>query len=606
MLTLGLLTMFAYSFKDIHTFGNTDEVLTERLSLDLTLDFEKKVIHGSCEITLAYQTDKDKVDYVDLDISRLDIESVTANGKALTYYIGKHTADMGSRLHIMLPADKPDKIRIEYRTHPGAEAVQWLSKEQTTSKKFPYLFTQGQSIFTRTWIPCMDSPGVRVAYDAVIRVPKGMTAVMSAYHQQHDAAEGIFRFDMDIPIPPYLIALAAGEIAFKKISDRAGVYAEPAVVEKAAWEFADMEKMIQVAEKLYGDYRWKRWDAIVLPPSFPFGGMENPMLTFATPTLIAGDRSLVNTMAHELAHSWSGNLVTNATWSDFWLNEGFTTYFERRIMEELYGKEIAEMDNLLAQRDLIEDVETMNKSEHPGDSILYIDLKGRHPDDGFSGIPYDKGANFLLLLETTFGRERFDAWLKNYFDTWAFKTMTTDHMLRLMKRDLFKGDDAMWRKLRVEEWVYEKGIPDNMVIPESDKFEKTRAAAKTFIKSGKTDGVKKDWVTAEWLDFLNSLPEQVSRERMEALDKQFKLTDAGNSEILFAWGMVAVRNNYEPAYDAIRDFLTRMGRRKFLSPLYRAMNENPKTQKMARDIYKNARSGYHPIAQASIDKILGR
>jgi len=601
MLLLGMMTMLA--FNDIHTFGNTDEVLTKHLSLDLTLDFDKREIDGKAVITLDYVAEKDKVDYVDLDIDEMTILSVEAGGKALDYRIGTDTPDMGSRLHIHLPATKPEKIAIHYRTSPDAAAVQWLEPQQTTSGKYPFLFTQGQSIFTRTWIPCQDSPGVRVSYDAVIRVPKGLTAVMSADHGTHDADAGIFRFDMEIPIPPYLIALAVGELSFEAISDRTGVYAEPAVIEKAAWEFADKEKMVQAAEKLYGAYRWGRWDTIVLPPSFPFGGMENPMLTFVTPTLIAGDRSLVATMAHELAHSWSGNLVTNATWADFWLNEGFTTYFERRIMEALYGTEITEMEKLLGQRDLRETVERLDE-EKPGDTILYIDLEGRHPDDGFSGIPYEKGANLLLLLETHFGRERFDAFLKKYFDTFAFKTMTTEKALAYMKRELFGGDEALWKKLKMDEWVYEEGIPANIVEPTSDKFDKTRAAAGALMDSGDMSGVSEEWVTAEWLDFLNSLPEKISRQKLEALDAEHGLTRTGNSEVLFAWLMISIRNDYTPAYPVLEEFLKRVGRRKFIVPLYEAMMKNEKTRAMAERIYAEARPGYHPIAQNSLDKVV--
>jgi len=598
------LTMLTFQFNDIHTYANTEDVLSTHLSLDLTLDFDQKVISGTCEITLDYQVPKAKVDYLDLDVSKLDIKSVTAAGKALDFHIGTNTSDMGSRLHIHLGANKPDKVLITYSTSPDAAAVQWLSPEKTTSKKYPYLFTQGQSIFTRTWIPCMDSPGVRVTYDAVIHVPVGLTAVMSAHHGKHEPEAGVFRFNMDRAIPPYLIALAAGEIAFKAISERAGVYAEPAVLEKAAWEFADMEKMIQAAEGLFGTYQWGRWDAIVLPPSFPFGGMENPMLTFATPTLIAGDRSLVATMAHELAHSWSGNLVTNATWADFWINEGYTVYLERRIMEKIYGSEVAEMDKLLGQRDLRDEVADFNKKGMPGDTVLHIDLEGRHPDEGFSSIPYETGANFLMLLEATFGREKFDTYLKKYFHTFSFKTITTPASLAFMKKELFGGDASLWQKLKVDEWAYGKGIPDNILTPVSDKFDKTRAAASSFSDNGSLQAVKQDWITAEWLDFLNSLPEKMSQQRLAALDEAHKLTQTGNSEILFAWEMICVRNNYEPAYDALRAFLSGMGRRKFLKPLYQALQDNPKTRAMGKDIYTKARAGYHPIAQTTIDDIV--
>ncbi len=601
MITLGTLLMLGFSFNDIHTFGNVDEARTTHLSLDLTLDFERNVIDGVCTATLEYDPDK-RPSHVDLDTDGLTIVSVkTKDGRTLDFKLGDKQGVLGRRLRVTLPESRPRDIVIAYRTDPKAEAVQWLAPEQTTSRKLPFLFTQSQSIFARTWIPCMDSPGVRVTYDAIVRVPKGLTAVMSARHGKHEPEKGIFRFELPQAIPPYLIALAAGELTFRPLSARTGVYAEPAVVERAAWEFADMEKMIQTTEKLYGPYEWQRWDVIVLPPSFPFGGMENPLLTFATPTIIAGDRSLVSLMAHELAHSWSGNLVTNATWADFWLNEGFTTYIERRIVEALYGKQTADMQKLLGQRDLRDAL----KELAPIDTQLYVDLKGRHPDDGFTDIPYEKGMNFLLLLENHFGRDKLDAFLKGYFREYAFQSMTTKKFLGLLKAKLFKGDEALWSRLKVREWVYESGLPDNLPAPRSDRFEKTKAAARAFAESGALAGVDKDrWTTPEWLDFLSNMPDRLSRERLDALEKTFSFSKAGNSEILFAWLMIAIRNSYEPAYPSVEDFLTRQGRRKFLKPLYAAMQENGDTRAMAKRIYAKARSGYHPISVNTIDGIV--
>ena len=603
MLTILGLLMFAIDFNDVHSFGNADEVRTTHLSMDLNLDFDKKIIRGICEVHLAY-ADGASPSNLYLDINDLTIHKVEHDGKPLKFKIDKSSDFMGQRLNIDLSGGKPDKVKITYDSDPGAGAVQWLDPAQTTSGKHPFLFTQSQSILARTWIPCMDSPGVRVTYDAVVRVPKALTAVMSAEHRKHEPEKGIYRFELDKAIPPYLIALAAGEMEFKAISDRTGVYAEPAVLEKAAWEFADMERMVQAAEKLYGPYSWGRWDTIVLPPSFPFGGMENPLLTFATPTVIAGDRSLVSLMAHELAHSWSGNLVTNATWADFWLNEGFTTYAERRIVEELYGEDIAQMQKLLGQRDLHATVAEFAKNE-PGFNILKIDLSGKDPDDGFSDIPYEKGANFLIMLEHHFGRAKFDPFVKKYFNSYAFQSITTETWLEFAKKELFDGDQALMDKLGVKKWIYEGGIPDNIVVPVSDKFEKTSAAAKAFAKSGSLAGVKKDaWVTTEWLDFINNLPQPMSQDQMKTLDEALNLTQAGNSEILFAWLMHAVRNNYQPAFASLEDFLTRQGRRKFLKPLYRAMQDNPKTREMGKKIYKKARPGYHPISTNTIDAIV--
>ncbi len=495
------------------------------------------------------------------------------------------------------------RLRIEYRTGPQASALQWLDPAQTTSGQHPFLFTQAQAINARSFVPCIDSPGVRITYDAVIHVPPGMVAVMSAEHALDDPAKGLFRFHMPESIPPYLIALAAGEIAFRRVGPRTGVYAEPAVVDRAASEFADMEKMLSVAESLCGRYAWGRWDVIVLPPSFPFGGMENPRLTFATPTILAGDRSLVNVVVHELAHSWSGNLVTSAVWNDFWLNEGLTDYLEVRLGETLYGRDFADREVLLAERDIEEAI--ADPATAPDDTRLVPDLRGRSPDDGPpAAIPYSKGASFVRVLEARFGRPRLDAFLRGYFATNAFSAMTTDRFLELLKRDLFKGDEAAWMDVRVEGWVHGRGLPDNVVLPVSHSFELTRAAAAAFVKDGSTGGVKADWSTAEWQDFLGALPRDVSADRMAVLDAQFHLSTVGNSEILFSWLRHVVWSAYEPGYPALEGFLTRQGRRKFLKPLYEDMEAKPETRALGRRIYAKARPGYHPLCVTTIDGIL--
>jgi hypothetical protein len=445
---------------------------------------------------------------------------------------------------------------------------------------------------------------VRTTYDAVVNVPLGMTAVMGAHHETHATEHGRFCFTMPYAIPAYLIALAVGELAFRAISDRTGVYAEPEVLDRAAWECADMDHMIQAAEALYGPYRWGRWDTIILPPSFPFGGMENPMLTFATPTILAGDRSLVSLMAHELAHSWSGNLVTNATWGDFWLNEGFTTYFERRIVEALYGHDLSEMQWLLGQRTLARTLDRFTPTE-PEFTKLRMNLDARDPDDAFSELPYEKGANFLRVLEDHVGRPAFDAFLQQYFEDHAFASMTTDRFLELIRDRLFYGDVAAWETLRINDWIDQPGAPDNMIIPNSNHFEQTRAAANAFMSDRQLPTPASDtWVTAEWLDFLHSLPEHIALDKLQQLDSAFHFSQSGNAEILYAWLAVCIRNTYEPAFPVVEDFLCRQGRRKFLQPLYGALWANPRSRHLAAAIYRQARSGYHPIAVATIDGIV--
>ena len=469
------------------------------------------------------------------------------------------------------------------------------------------MFTQGQAILTRTWVPTQDSPGIRQTYDAVVHVPAGMRAVMSAEEittaQETDSAgRAVYRFRMDKAVPPYLIALAVGDIAFRAIGASTGVFAEPSVVERAANEFSEVDAMIAAAEKLYGEYRWGRYDILVLPPSFPFGGMENPRLTFATPTVLAGDRSLVSLIAHELAHSWSGNLVTNADWNDFWLNEGFTTYIESRIMEELRGRPYADMLRVLGRQDMNAAVDDAGGLQG-ADTKLHLDLSGRDPDAGMADIAYEKGAAFLQTVESIVGRERLDAFLREYFDHFAFQPMTSDIMVAYMREKLFReGEEA---RVDLRAWVYEPGIPSNIPVVSSAAFAAVDSQVTAWSGGAQPAALRTNgWSTHEWLHFLRALPDTIPAARLAELDRAFKLSSSGNSEILFEWLTIAIRNRYTPAFPALENFLTSQGRRKFLAPLYTELAKTDWGKVMATDIYRRARPTYHSVAVGTIDGIL--
>jgi leukotriene-A4 hydrolase len=543
-----------------------------------------------------------------LDTSELTIERVTAaDGTALTFTLGEKDPILGQPLTVDLPPNVSSVI-ITYRTSPGAEALQWLSPSQTAGKKQPYLYSQGQAILTRTWIPTQDSPGIRQTYAARITVPRGLRAVMSAEHLTPDGVDGAdgrtFEFRLTQPIPPYLIALAVGDIAFRAIGPRTGVFTEPSMLDAAADEFADLEKMVTAAETLLGPYRWGRYDLLVLPPSFPFGGMENPRLTFATPTILAGDRSLVSLVAHELAHSWSGNLVTNATWRDFWLNEGMTTYVELRLMEALYGSERAAMLDVLARRALDDEITRLGGVSAP-DTILHIDLAGRNPDDGMTDIPYEKGAALLKLLERTFGRTRFDAYLRSYFDRHAFQPITTAAFLEDLRTHLLAGDTALEQTLKIQEWLYKPGLPDNSPMPRSTTLELVDQQAQAFAGGAPAASVNAgNWTTQEWQHFLESLPDQMRPAQLADLDRTFTLTDRRNSEVLFAWLRIAIAHRYQPAMPALERFLTSQGRRKFLRPLYEDLMKTDWGKADAKRIYARARPLYHSVATGTLDPIV--
>ncbi len=582
---------------DIHSHCDPEHVRVTHASLDLEIDHAKKEIRGAVVLSLDR---RDHESPLILDAKGLAIESVTgSDGSVRLWQLGPEDKNIGSALTIELVwADT--SVRLAYHTTSRSDALQWLDPDQTADHAAPFLFTQGESIFTRTWIPLQDSPGVRITYDARVRGPAGQTIVMSA-EQAGQATDGAFRFRMDRPIPPYLIALACGRLEFRKISERCGVYAEPSVVDMAREEFADTEKMVQAAESLFGPYRWGRYDLIVLPPSFPFGGMENPCLTFATPTVLAGDRSLVSLVAHELAHSWSGNLVTNATWSDFWLNEGFTVYFEGRIMEKIYGAERARME---AQIELA-DLEREMKELAPRDQILHIDLKGRHPDDGFSGVPYVKGALLLQRIEEVFGRGRFDRFLRSYFDTHAFRSITTDQFVSYLRGELFAQDGALAAQIDLLEWLGRPGLPADAPRAES----KALAEVDRQIERWKASKVPADletrgWVTQQWLHFLEGVSGTLDAESMANLDDAFHFTKTGNSEVLDLWLRIAITHRYAAADARLEEFLMTVGRRKYLEPLYKELVKSDAGRARANAIYAKARPRYHALTTATIDEIL--
>ncbi len=566
--------------RDAHSYSNPNQIAVRHLDLDCDILFDQKVLNAVATLSVERRVDTGAppliLDTRNLRIGKVEVTERDEAYAPAPFEIGPEHPILGAPLTIALPP-AATKVRIEYSTSPEASALQWLDPPQTAGKKHPFLFTQSQAIHARSWIPLQDTPGARLTYTAVVRTPKDLAAVMSAPNDPDAARTGVYRFDQRHPIPSYLIALAVGDLRFRPMGARTGVYAEPEVVEQAAHEFDDTEQMLLAAEDLYGPYRWGRYDLLVLPPSFPYGGMENPCLTFATPTILAGDKSLVSLVAHELAHSWSGNLVTNATWSDFWLNEGFTVYVERRILEKVYGPEREQMEAALGLEKLEKEMAKLPER----DQILHIDLDGRDPDDGVTSVPYEKGALLLRSLEQTFGRDRFDAFLREYFDHFAFQSITTAIFVDYLKQSLPQA-------VALDEWLNHPGLPSSAPRPRWHRLQP----------------VNNSWSTHEWLHFLNALPAALSPERMQELDRAYTFTRARNAEILAEWLLIAIRNAYEPAYPRLEEFLVSVGRRKYLKPLYEELVKTPEGRARAAAIYRKARPGYHPITAATVDGIL--
>ena len=585
---------------DQHSFSKPEIAVAKHLDLDIKVDFDTQTISGKASWTIENTSKGNEIIF---DENTLNITKVTLGNdeKETQFNLGNYVEFHGKPLHITIDANTT-KVNIYYNTTKECVALQWLKPEQTADKKFPFVFSQGESVWTRTWIPCQDSPGIRTTYNATVTVPKDLMAVMSAVNPQQKNDTGIYTFKQDKAIPSYLMAIAVGDIEFKSIDDRTGVYAEHSIIDKAKWEFAELGKMVVAAEKLFGSYRWGRYDVIVLPPSFPFGGMENPNLTFLTPTVIAGDRSLTSILAHELGHSWSGNLVTNATWDDIWLNEGFTTYVEHRIGEEIYGIKEAKMQDVLSRKLLKVSLDEMGKDSP--DTKLKVNMSGKNPDDALSDIPYEKGYAFLQTVEAAVGRERFDRFITNYFKAHSFQSITTEDFVDYFNKNLIKGDKSLADKIQLEDWIYKPGIPSNIINPVSEDFNTIDNIQKTWRKTGIKGLSQKIKSTNEKIHFIDYLPNDLTVEEMLAIDKEFNFTNGGNFVVRRQWFIPAIQHQYKSAYPAIEQFLTSYSRTYSLTPLYKEMIKTPEGKIWAKKIYAKAKSGYHATTVEAVQKIL--
>ncbi len=588
---------------DPHSYAEPWRVAVRHLALDLDVDFATHRLRGRADLTLDHRDPA--ADRLVLDTEGLDVTAVTLDdGRPAPFALGPSDPLLGRPLTVEIAPDTR-VVHVAYSTSPAAPALQWLEPEQTAGGEHPFLFTQCEPILCRSVAPLQDTPSVRLTYEATLRVPPELMAVMSADNPRARRPDGVYRFSMPQPIPSYLIALAVGDLEFRPVGPRTGVYAEPQVVERAAWELAELEGMVDAAEALYGPYRWGRYDVLVLPPSFPFGGMENPRLTFATPTLLAGDRSLVSLIAHELGHSWSGNLVTNATWDDFWLNEGFTDYVERRIMERLRGSDYADMLAVLGREDLERTVADLG-ADSP-DTRLHLDLAGRDPDAGTTDIAYEKGAAFLRMLEEAVGRERWDPFLRSWFDEHAFEPATAEEFLDFLDRRLLAPAGIDPESLDLHAWVYGVGLPPNLPAVHAERFERVDAARAAWLSGTPADRLPTaGWSTHEWLHFLRGLPADLRLAQLRELDAVFGLTGSQNAEILAAWFELAVAGGDRDVYPALEAFLVRVGRLKFVAPLYTTLLAAPGGDSVAHAVYARARPGYHPVTRRVLDRVLGR
>lgn len=586
---------------DPHSYVDSSHPRTKHLKWKANVDFAKHVIDAESTLVLAGESSGT----MDVDTKGLTIHSVVNESDVnVPYELGEEDAILGRRLRLQLPKGTHE-VRIRYQTSPEAIALQWLTPEQTEGKGHPFLFSQCQAIHARTMLPVQDTPAIRISYSAEVTVPEPLSAVMSAGPAGTKAGSKTgtrtFLFEMPQPIPPYLMALAVGELESRDLSKRSRVWAEPATVDKAAWEFADIEKMIVTAERMFGPYEWDRYDMLVLPPSFPYGGMENPRMTFLTPTLLAGDRSLVNVVSHELAHSWTGNLVTNSNMDHFWLNEGWTVWAERRISEAIWGEDEVKLQWAIGQKDLEQSIARFGQGSPL--TRLRMELENVDPDDAFSSVPYEKGSRFIALIEQTVGREKFDHFVREYIAKYRFTSMTSEQFIEFLDEKL----PGVSTKVDWKTWLYQPDMPANAPVFRSSKVDEIARIAEGWGAGVRPSPEQiKGWKTSELVAYLQRVPHDMDAASAAWLEKTFALTSRGNYEILVEWLVIAAGSDYEPAFGRIREVLMRVGRMKYLRPLYLALGKHPRTRALARDIFAAAAPTYHSLSRRVVESEMSK
>jgi len=603
--------------REPNTLSNISQVKTTHLHLDWTISFEKKLLIG--HVLLDLITLVDNVDKIVLDTSFLDVTNASYDGKDVKFSLGERQNTFGSALTVEVPtiekAGTAFKLRVDYSTTEKCTAIQFLKPSQTEGKKHPYLFSQCEPIHARALAPCQDSPSIKLTYSAVVTSP--LQVVMSALQTgAKDVGEGLkaYSFEQRTTIPSYLIAIAAGNLVGREIGPRSTVWCEPEVIDAAAWEFTDTEKFIATGEQLLTPYEWGRYDLLVLPPSFPYGGMENPCLTFVTPTLLAGDKSAVDVVAHEIAHSWMGNLVTTQSWEHFWLNEGWTVFIERKITGRMHGEAERQFSSIIGWKALKESVELFGH-DSPA-TRLNTDLTGIDPDDYFSSIPYEKGFNLLYHIEKVVGGAKiFEPYMKAYVEKFASKTVNTEQWKAFLYEYMEKthGQEVVDKlnTIDFELWLRGTGMP-----PVDPQFDTTLADA-CYELAHKWDTAREDkdlkhfassdvekFTATQKIAFLERMTdlEAFPHHLIAKMDELYQFTPIRNADVRARWQQLCLQTSYEPIYPEVVKFVTEQGRMKFVRPLYRLLYKAKNGAQLARDTYLQHRDFYHPIAGQLIEK----
>jgi len=599
---------------DPSSYSRPDQVKTTHIHLNWDIDFEKKILTGECVLSL--EKVDDAATSLLLDCKKLNISSakLDSTGEDLTFKIDGDIG-YGSRLEVQLPTGCPKSFKVvfQYSTTSECTALEWLTPEQTAGGTHPYVFSQCQAIHCRSMVPCQDTPSVKATYSATVTAPDNITVLMSAIRKGSPETVGSkqkFSFDQPVPVQSYLIALAAGAIKSKKIGPRSHVWAEEQFLEKAAFDFSETESMLKTAEDLCGPYVWGEYDILVLPPSFPFGGMENPCLTFVTPTLLSGDKANAGVIAHEIAHSWTGNLVTNFNFDHFWLNEGFTVFVERKIKGRLHGEAERHFSAILRWPELEEEVNKVFGAENPLTKLV-VDLKGVDPDDAFSVVPYEKGSTFLWFLEEKVGSgDVLEKFLKSYYEKFKYQSITSD-MFKEYFLEYFANCDSV-KDIDWSTWFYSPGMP-----PFKPKFDESLATECRSLAARwqewdpasdcPFDGTEiKGFSGGQIQEMLNTLMKgkPLSVSALEKMDSVYKLNESTNVEVIFRWIRVGIAARWKKILPSAVELVSQQGRMKFVRPVYRDIYAWEEERQVALDTFQANQNKMMAVARDMVAKDL--
>jgi leukotriene-A4 hydrolase len=601
---------------DYHSFANVEQFRVTRVGLSLRVDFRNKVLFGAAVLEVK-RLDPRATELV-LDTRDLDVRDVSEKPSSVLgalsktettwvsrpFHFDKADPILGSPLVIDLPPLKKstETIKIEYVTSPSAPGLVWLTDQQTLGKHHPFLFSLSSPIGARSWIPLQDTPQVRASYSAVIYTDNDVLAVMSAKNDPKAKRNGEYSFNQSDPIPSCLIALAVGDLRFKELGPRTGVYAEKPLVDEAAKEFADAEALLRAGERLFGAYRWDRFDIVLPPPSFPVAEVGNPDAPFVSPSVVTGDRSRESVAAQAVAEAWSGDLVSAATWRDTWIGAGLAVYMRGRILQEVYGAQRAAAERAMQLRSLREEL----ARQDPADQVLAADFRRRDPAAASRGPADEKAGLLFAQLDGKFGRERFDAFLKAYFDHFMLKSITTEQFLAYLKDNLLDRYPGIISPTQVAAWVMTPGIPADAPFPASSGLESVDAARSAWL-AAKLPAKKLDtrgWLTPQWTYFLDNFQGPLRKDQLADLDQAFGFTRTANAEIAASWLMLVIRNAYQPSYPRLEQYLKTTGRQSLIEPLYIELMKTAGGATLAKRVYALAKPAYAARTAAALDAIV--